>query len=546
MGVFAERLPEYYHYRWSSALEEGAVQSALKLLNDTKYSILSNSISQYSEALQQFQRDIGINLTDEQNAILDFAADETLTSQDLEQVLSQSMNSTPISGSDIGGGTQLVAAVNRLNQAARKTNTKLTNLSDLMDAFTKATDLYQQVEDAIFGTGGKLPQTQRGRSIVVGRVVRSILAAPNGTQWQQSLKGGGIQNLSNRLNQWLVLLYALTNNQVPRGNKTAVKDMIITIMRQNFSGLIGALGEVGTLTASTVATAQYAATMNKHMNIIKSQFHGRKSGVDGLSYSIKIDNDEYSDAIFKQLTNQLQALNNRKIAVNGDKLTLTFPNVQIKADQQIWSDQLQASINNVTVKTTTNTYTSKQGTQKIGSITLQSSTPLLSLLYRELGFSSRTIVGLLQIAMANGNGSSEPDSAWYDLREYTKNAMLIPALTGLGRENSLSQGTLATMIKINDYLIPMTSFINYLQAMLLRRTGVLGQQFSGYISLEGFPARSKFTAVNQWMPPMVNNYRAAKRRSNIAETSGMGLLQSTKIRMRLRNLNLSTLINSAI
>lgn len=546
MGVFAERLPEYYHYRWSSALEENAVQSALKLLNDIKDSILSNSISQYSGALQQFQQDIGINLTDEQNAILDFAADETLTPQDLEQALSQSMNSTPISGSDIGGGAQLVAAVSRLNREARKTNTKLTNLSNLMDAFTKATDLYQQVEDAIFGTGGKLPQTQRGRSIVVGRVVRSILAAPNGTQWQKSLKGGGIQSLSNRLNQWLVLLYALTNNQVPRGNKTAVKDMIITIMRQNFSGLIGALGEVGTLTASTVATAQYAATMNKHMNIIKSQLHGRQSGGDGLSYSIKIDNDEYSDAIFKQLTNQLQALNNRKIAVNGEKLTLTFPNVQIKADQQVWSDQLQASINNVTVKTTTNTYTSKQGTQKIGSITLQSSTPMLSLLYRELGFSSQTIVGLLQIAMANGNGNSEPDSAWYDLREYTKNAMLIPALTGLGRENSLGQGTLVTMIKINDYLIPMTSFINYLQAMLLRHAGVLGQQFSGYISLEGFPARSKFTAVNQWMPPMVNNYRAAKRRSNIAETSGMGLLQSTKIRMRLRNLNLSTLINSAI
>lgn len=545
MGIFAERLPEYYHYRWSSALEEDAVQSALKLLNDTKDIILSNNIRQYSGALQQFQQDIGINLTDEQNAILDFAADETLTPQDLEQVLSQSMNSAPISGSDIGGGAQLIAAVNRLNRETRKTNTKLTNFSNLMDAFTKATDLYQQVEDAIFGIGGKLPQTQRGRSIVVGRVVRSILAAPNGTQWQQSLKGGGIQNLSNRLNQWLVLLYALTNNQIPRGNKTAVKDMIITIMRQNFSGLIGALGEVGTLTASTAATAQYAATMNKHMNIIKSQLHSRQSGGDGLSYSIKIDNDEYSDAIFKQLTNQLQALNNRKIAVNGEKLTLTFPNVQIKADQQIWSDQLQASINNVTVKTTTNTYTSKKGIQKIGSITLQSSTPMLSLLYRELGFSSKTIVGFLQIAMAH-DGSSEPDSAWYDLREYTKNAMLIPALTGLGRENSLGQGTLVTMIKINDYLIPMTSFINYLQAMLLRRAGVLGQQFSGYISLEGFPARSKFTAINQWMPPMVNNYRAAKRRSNIAETSGMGLLQSTKIRMRLRNLNLSTLINSAI
>lgn len=545
MGVFAERLPEYYHYKWSTAFEEDAVQSALKLLNDTKDSILSNSISQYSSALQQFQKDIGLNLTDEQNAILDFAADETLTPQDLEQALSQVMNTTPISGSDIGGGMQLVAAVSELNKEARETNMKLTDLSNLMDAFTKATDLYQQVEDAIFGTGGKLPQTTRGRSIVVGRVVRSILAAPNGTQWQQRLKGGGIQGLSNRLNQWLVLLYALTNNQVPRGNKTAVKEMIITIMRQNFSGLIGALGRVGTLTASTVGTAQFAATMNQTMNVIKSQLHGKhSSGDNGVECTVKVNNDKYSKAILNQMTGQLRALNSGQLAGGGGKLTLHFPNVQIKAGQQVWSDQLQANINNVSVKTTTNTYKNSQGIQKVGSINLQSSTPLLSLMYRELGFSSKTIVGFLQIALANG--SNEPDSVWNDLKEYTKNAMLIPALTGLGREDSLGQGNLATMIKINDYLIPMTQFINYLQAMLLRRAGVLGQQFSGYISLEGFPSRSKFVSINAWMPPMINNYRAAKRRSSIAERGGMGLLQATKIRMRLRNLNLSMLINSAI
>lgn len=545
MGVFAERLPGYYHYKWSTASEEDAVQSALKLLSDTKDSILSNNISQYNSALQQFQKDAGINLTDEQNAILDFAADETLTPQDLEQALSQVMNTTPVSGSDIGGGMQLVAAVSELNKEARETSIKLTDLSNLMDAFTKATDLYQQVEDAIFGTGGKLPQTTRGRSIVVGRVVRSILAAPNGTQWQQRLKGGGIQGLSNRLNQWLVLLYALTNNQVPRGNKTAVKEMIVTIMRQNFSGLIGALGKVGTLTASTVGTAQLAATMNQTMNIIKSQLHGKHSGGgNGIECSVKVNNDEYSKAILKQMTGQLKALNSGQLTGHGDKLTLHLPNVQIKAGQQVWSDQLQANINNVSVKTTTNTYTNSQGIQKVGSINLQSSTPLLSLMYRELGFSSQTIIGFLQIALANG--SNEPDSVWNDLKEYTKNAMLIPALTGLGREDSLGQGSLATMIKINDYLIPMTQFINYLQAMLLRRAGVLGQQFSGYISLEGFPSRSKFVSMNAWMPPMINNYRAAKRRSNIAERGGMGLLQATKVRMRLRNLNLSMLINSAI
>lgn len=546
MGAFAKSLPNYFHYGWSSAQEEPAVQSALKLLSNTKDSILSQSVSKYAGILQQYESDIGFNLTDEQNTILDFAADETITAEDLDKMLSSAMVDSPISGQDIGGGQGLISAVARLNQEVRKTNSKLQDFSDLMDAFSKATDLYQQVEDAIFGIGGKLPTTSRGRAIVVGRVVRNILAAPNGTSWQRSLKGGSIQTLSNRLNQWLVLLYALTNNQVPRGNKTAVKNMILTIMRQNFSGLIGTLGEVGTLTASTMATAQFYATNENMMNRLKSQLKGKHSGGNSISYDIKIDNDEYSAMILDDLKNQLKALNGRQFSQNGDKITLKFPQTQIKADQQIWSDTLDANINNVTVKTTTNVYTARNGSQKVGSITLQSSTPLLSLLYRELGFSSQTIVGLLQIAMANGGGDSGPDSAWYNLREYTKKAMLIPALTGMDRENGLANGSLTTMIKINDYLIPMPRFINYIQAMLLRKAGVLGDQYSGYISLEGFPTREKFTDVNKWRPPAKNNWPAAISRSRSAEIGGMGILQAAKIRMRLRNLNLSMLINSAI
>ena len=546
MGAFAKSLPNYFHYRWSSAQEEPAVQSALKLLSDTKDSILFQSVSKYAEILQQYESDIGFNLTDEQNTILDFAADETITAEDLDKMLSNAMVDSPISGQDVGGGQGLISAVARLNQEVRKTDSKLQDFSDLMDAFSKATDLYQQVEDAIFGTGGKLPTTSRGRAIVVGRVVRNILAAPNGTSWQRSLKGGSIQTLSNRLNQWLVLLYALTNNQVPRGNKTAVKNMILAIMRQNFSGLIGTLGEVGTLTASTMATAQFYATNENMMNRLKSQLKGKHSGGNSISYDIKIDNDEYSAMILDNLKNQLKALNGRQFSQSGDKITLKFPQTQIKADQQIWSDTLDANINNVTVKTTTNVYTARNGSQKIGSITLQSSTPLLSLLYRELGFSSQTIVGLLQIALANGDGSSGPDSAWYDLREYTKKAMLIPALTGMDRENGLTNGSLTTMIKINDYLIPMPRFINYIQAMLLRKAGVLGDQYSGYISLEGFPTRQKFTDENKWKPPAKNNWLAAMSRSNEAELTGMWILQTAKIRMRLRNLNLSMLINSAI
>lgn len=547
MSIFLERLPDYYHYRWSSAVEEPSVQSALNLLGDTKDSILSNYISQYAGALQQFQQNTGINITDEQSGILDFAADESLTPQDLEQVLSQAMTANPVSGSDLGGAQQLVAAVQRLNQEARENNQKLTSLSNLMDAFTNAKDLYQQVEDAILGEGGNLTMTARSKSIVIQRVVRNILASPDGSEWTQNLKGNTIQGLSNRLNQWLVLLYALTNNQAPRGNKTAIKNAILQVVQDNFSGLVGALGEVAGLTASTVATVQYAETLNKHMKEIESQLEtkGRVSGGTGFTCSVKVNNDEYTQAILGNLKSQLLALNGKQFTNSGNKVSITFPRAQIKADQQIWSDTLQASINNVSVKTTTNIRTLKSGEQRVKNITLQSASPLLSLLYRELDFSSNTIVGLLQIAMANGEGGSEADSAWYDLREYTKQALIIPALTGLGRE-SLDSGNIATMIKINDYLIPMPSFINYIQAMFMRRAGSLGKEFSGYISLEGFPTRAKFTALNKWAEPSTNNWRAAKRRSLIAETSGMSLLQSAKIRMRLRNLNLSMLINSAI
>lgn len=547
MSIFLERLPDYYHYRWSNAAKEPSVQSALNLLGSTKDSILSNYISQYAGALQQFQQNTGVNITDEQSGILDFAADESLTPQDLEQVLSQAMTANPVSGSDLGGAQQLVAAVQRLNQEARENNRKLTNLSNLMDAFINAKDLYQQVEDAILGEGGNLTMTARSKSIVIQRVVRNILASPDGSEWTQNLKGNTIQGLGNRLNQWLVLLYALTNNQAPRGNKRAVKNAILQVVQNNFSGLIGALGEVAGLTASTVATVQYAETLNKHMKEIKSQLEvkGKASGGTGLSYSVKVNNDEYTQAILSNLKNQLLVLNSKQFSNSGDKVSITFPRTQIKADQQIWSDTLQASINNVSVKTTTNIRTLKSGEQRIKSITLQSASPLLSILYKELGFSSSTIVGLLQVAMANGEDSSEADSTWYDLREYTKQALIIPALTGLGQE-SLGTGNIVTMIKINDYLIPMPRFINYIQAMLMRQAGSLGKEFSGYISLEGFPTRAKFTALNEWVDPPTNNWRAAKRRSFIAETSGMSLLQSAKIRMRLRNLNLSMLINSAI
>ena len=534
-------LPSYYHYSWEGASEEPLVQSVQSLLANSKDTILSNYIGQYNAAFNLFQEQSGVSLSDEQSAVLDFAAEETLTSQDLEAALSSGINQASISGTDVGGGMGLVAAIHALNQKVTVTNKTLTNLSALMDAFTNATDLYRQVEDSIIAQGGNLRSKAGAKSTVVRQVVQNILNHPDGSEWNRSSKGyiNGISGLSQRLNQWLVLLYALTTNRVPRGSKTAVKAAIIQTVKNDMNGLVTALGNVGTRVASAVATAQFISTLNSQIDISKLKVSAHTSG-GFIGHTIKIENNGAAQSLLDSVKSELSALSGTQGRV-GDKLSIKLPKANVQANQQTWSDTLDANINNVTVKPTTSVRTLSSGSQRIGSITVQRSTSMLSLLRQELNLSSNSIIGLLQLAMAQG--SNEPDATWNDLREYTKKALLIPALTGLGTAD-FSNMNLATMIKINDYIIPMPQFLNYLQATLTRQAGVLGESFTGYISLEGFPSRGAFTKINAWQPPAQNNWVAAHRRSRLASSDGRGLLQSTKLRMRLRNLNLTMLIKA--
>ena len=410
-----------------------------------------------------------------------------------------------------------------------------------MDAFTNATDLYKQVEDSIIAQGGNLRSKARSKSTVVRQVVQNILNHPNGSKWNRSSQGyiNGISGLSQRLNQWLVLLYALTTNRVPRGSKTAVKAAIIQTVKNDMNGLVTALGNVGTRIASAVATVQFIETLNSQIDVSKLKVSAHTSG-GFIGHTIKIENNGASQSLLNSVKSELAALGRMQGGI-GDKLSIKLPKANVQANQQTWSDTLDANINNVTVKPTTSVRTLSSGSQRIGSITVQRSTPMLSLLRQELKLSSNSIIGLLQLAMAQG--SNEPDSTWNDLREYTKKALLIPALTGLGTVG-FSNMNLATMIKINDYIIPMPQFLNYLQATLTRQADVLGESFTGYISLEGFPNRGAFTKINAWQPPAQNNWVAAHRRSRLASSEGRGLLQSTKLRMRLRNLNLTMLIKA--
>lgn len=187
--------------------------------------------------------------------------------------------------------------------------------------------------------------------------------------------------------------------------------------------------------------------------------------------------------------------------------------------------------------------TLRSGEKRIGELKIQSGTNLQTALLRELQFSAQDVVGLLQIVLANGSGSVATKT-WQQLRKYLQMAMLVPALSGLGKENGMTNN-LVTKVKINDYLIPMPQLLNYIQFALARQFSLDNSKFTGSISLKGLPSVSKFQELNTWEGDSgVNNGALALKRSKRASTAGLNLLQSTKLDLRVRNLNLTLLLNS--
>lgn len=533
-------LPSYYHYFWQNAAEEDLVRDAQNLLQTTKDTILSQYIQKYNTAFSNFQDQSGFALTDEESAVLDFAAKGTLTAEDLTAAMQSPTAGTgiTISGSDVGGGAGLIQAVYELNMSIQESDGMFTDLSNLMDAFNNATDLYQQVENAIITVGGNIRNKMNTRSTVVKEVVQNILNSPDGSTWNKAAKGY-IQTLDidKRINQWLVLLYALVTNSIPKGGKEAVKQAILRQVRERTTILVNTLGKVGTMLASTVGTAQLLKSVKNSINSRSVNRHKTSKG--GIGYSIEMKNDAALQAAIDDLTTTLSSAKTTNTA--GKKVSIKYPNTSVGAVQTVWSDSLEAKVSNVSVKNQTSIKTLNSDSKRIKNLTVQSTAPLGQVLTQQLGISGSTMSGLLQIAIAQGSGM--PDVLWTNLRNYLKQALIVPALTNLNI-NSLGEGDLYTMIKINDYLIPMPQFLNYVQAMLTRQSGILGEEFTGYINLEGFPTRSQFTALNDWQPPQSPNRYSALIRSRQVSSSGMNLLQSTKIRMRLRNLNLTMLIKS--
>lgn len=542
------KLPRYFHYSWINAAEENAVKSVQQILATPKEQILSRYISGYAEAYKIFQENSGITLTPEQNSLIDLAATETITEQDLRNALSSGVSQAPVFSGGLDGSSNLVNAIAKLSQELKKMNEKMINFNALIDAFLGAKDLYVRIEDSIIGNGGNIRTMTKNKSKVIQEVVQNILNSPDGTTWNSSSSGHveTIAGIGASMNQWLVLLYAVAGGKVSGSTAEAAKQAILKGIKQYAYNLEGAVLEVGTAITNAQASFMAASNinnLNEEIAASAARSFAHLSGDNQIGYTIKVENNKYLQAIMNKAQGQFLSKNKGLVNSSQQLVNVEFPESSMKADQQVWSEDLLLHYDNISVKATTSEKTLRSGEKRIGELKIQSGTNLQTALLRELEFSAEDVVGLLQIALANGSGSVATKT-WQQLRKYLQMAMLVPALSGLGKENGMVNN-LVTKVKINDYLIPMPQLLNYIQFALARQFSLDNSKFTGSISLKGLPSVGKFQELNTWEgDSSVSNGVLALKRSKRASTAGFNLLQSTKLDLRLRNLNLTLLLNS--
>lgn len=505
---------------------------------------MSRYLSQYASAYKLFQEGSGVTLTSEQGSILDLAAKETITKEDLDSALDSGVGNVTAALGGADGSMGLVRTIASLSGQLAKMNDKMVNFNALVEAFSGAKDLYARVESSIISDGGSVRAKSKNRSKVMQEVVTNILRSPDGSAWNSASHGHveTIEGLGKTMNQWLVMLYAVASRGVRTGTAYAAKQAILEGIKQYAVNLENAVLDVGSALTDAQASSLAARNINDLDDEIEKRIADSRvvlSGASSVQCEVKMERDSY----LKELLKQSPSLSVNEESSRGTSLvSVKLPDTTVRSQQQVWSGDMQLHYDNISVKSTVSERTLQNGEKRIGEIKLQSSTSLQTVLLRELRFGAQETIGLVQIALARDD-EDVTAYLWDKLKQYVQIAMLVPALSGLNRGNSLD--ALTTKIKINDYLIPMPQLLNYLQFALAKQAvSYDGLKFTGSLNLKGFPSIGKFISMNEWVAPREPDVPAAMLRSKHASASGFDLLQSAKLTLRLRNINLSLLLKA--
>ena len=521
-GTFS--LLNYYYYTWEDASKNDNYSYVIKRMSQTKETILKRQKIIGKQRIKQQFANSGV-FSKESLAALDtlifgFDLQDILDIQNFSNKMSQINIPTDFSTENLLGG------VIDLRSVAQDTDEYLTKLNNLVSDLKKNKGLMDEI------TGYVLTNFQDAKkyginSKVLQQVINSVLTKTKNGQGiipPTNNPYSSFSNINSAAQSFLIKLWALGNNKIDASSR----ERIIASIKRNSVGvwnnIQGALGE-----ASSRIIRQDVLNMTEEMyeELDEVLLQTQLTGTHQVSHTIKVDR-EY-ETMLKTAIDRGVARSN-SINFQGNHV-VTFVEIQQKSDKSIVT-RLGVTLGGVSVKTGQTRITN--GTLKlVEGIKLQDSTPLMTLLGRELGLKGKTIRRLVQIAGATGY-DSYLDNIWEGLERQVTYGMLVNSLIGYGNQVK------NVVMQINNNLIPMSVFLDFVVDGLTTKNT---NDISG-IHASGFPARDKFVELN------VSHYKGIKNRPNRylgKVRSGevypkeLALLYQSKIVIKLRQLDLTAL-----
>lgn len=526
--------PSYLNLYWENFLQYDSQADALyEKLNSEKKEIVARAANQAINKINSmFTNDMYNNfsynhLDKNDMGILDFALDPQLQdSVDLSQ-----KPDTLESG-------ELSSAIQKLRRNVKKKAEFNKSLEELINSFNSSS-LKDEIEDWVIENLDEA-RTWSTDNRYISSMIKYFNSLPQGTAikhsaWQTDSK---FKDLDAKAKEWYVKLYALAEEgiKLDASSKSSIINYLKNIDTHIFNNIQGAIHEGSSHVAELQANELVFAKVNR-VGTYACSHHVEVSGKSKISVSIDYSEDASILENLKSIQKEIEEAKDAFSFSEGNGNVVTYMEVNQKTDEMFVSSVGEID-GGVSAKSTS---VAGYGGKKTFKMHLQSSTPLYSLLTRDLGFSGEDIHRLVEVGTAWDNPHAE--TLWENIKEIIKIEGVYAALLGS------NQLVYSTFLKVNNDFIPMYNVIKSIANVL---SGNKSGQLLTSVGMTGI--QDVFSQLRELNSEYYQNssafsggvIQAAITRSKKVYAQAASIMYNKKVDIWLNGFNLAVLANNSL
>ena len=529
----------YFPYLWSTVKKEPQTATTFRILQEPKQSILKRQRNIVAAKLYSQYESSGAFSKAELAAF-----DMYLENFDLNKQLQNFQVKEYPDADALQAFFSFGAGIRKVNKEKIKdADQRLSLIDEALDSLVSAVANSSNILNAIYFyalSNYKESQMLAGESEAFQIAIKTIQSLPENTIQEIKKTGASLETLKPSVRKFLIKIAAL-GSEISVDSAKAIKRDLAKIASGALNDIAGGISEIAMANQQMMNSDMEYALQQKCDNTVKQSLRSISNTTSinkGFSHiQVKANFDDTVLNMYKNIANTNETKTN--IGFQGKK-TVIFSKIEPKSDV-LFEGTVKGEIDSIggALVKTSNRVTADS--LEIKDMKLQDSTPLFTLLVREIGMSGKTVENLMHILASHGVRNErdsgfvarpEVDKLYQDLKEYVAYASFANTLLGYDLANT------PLVIIINNTPIPMYTFVNYVIQ------GINDKEIYGFHA-KGMPnGTSQFQAANQWIGSNRPNLDIAQARSNAANIAVLNTLYDIKITIRLSLTDLTVFYKS--